>query len=92
MPRFTGEQRLQLEQLKTRLANIEDDLETALEEIDTFQTMLQDTFDERSEKWQESEKGEEYQEFIDSVEERVDEIRDVYDTVQSVNEELRNLG
>ena len=72
-----------------KLIDIKQDLEALTEEFVTIVDELQDSFDEKSEKWQESENGE-------KAAMKIDDFGSVKDTleslVQDVDELVDNIG
>lgn len=66
-----------IEKLRSKLEGIQ-------EEIDNLASEMQDTYDNRSERWQDSETGEEYQEKIDALEEASQSVGDAIDTLSEV--------
>lgn len=66
-----------VEKLRSKLEEIQ-------EEIDNLASEMQDTYDNRSERWQESETGEEYQEKIDALEEASQSVGDAVDTLSEI--------
>lgn len=67
-----------------RIEKLRSKLEEIQEEIDILASEMQDTYDSRSERWQESETGEEYQETIDALEEASQSVGDAVDTLSEV--------
>lgn len=61
-------------QIKKRLLTIDADIHTAIQAIDDLAQEMRDYYDERTEKWQESDKGSAYSELIDTIEEYSSEI------------------
>lgn len=72
-------------QLK-RIRKIQEIISGCYSDLEEIQEELQESFDNKSENWQESEKGEEAQEEIDSVE----ELKDNCDSLQSDIEDFLN--
>ena len=56
-----------------------DRLSALTEDIRNAQSAAQDYFDDRSERWQESDKGSAFQEFIDSIETGADAVESAID-------------
>lgn len=69
-------------QIEKFISNIED----AKIYFEELQNTKQDSYDNKSEKWQESEKGEEMQSDIDSLEELASECENVIDKINSLFE------
>ena len=67
-----------------KLIDIKQDLEALAEEFDTVVNELQDAFDEKSEKYQESENGE-------KALNKIDDFGNVKDTLESLVEEVNDL-
>ena len=67
-----------------RIEKLRSKLEEIQEQIDNLASEMQDTYDSRSERWQESEKGEEYQETIDALVEASQSVGDAVDTLSEV--------
>ena len=61
-------------------------LEEIHKELEILQEEMQDTYDNRSERWQESEKGEEYMEQIDALEDAASSVRDAIDYLSDYSE------
>ena len=67
-----------------KLIDIKQDIEALAEEFDTVVNELQDAFDEKSEKYQESENGE-------KALNKIDDFGNVKDTLESLVEEVNDL-
>ena len=63
----------------SKLGKIKDKLEALQAELTEMAEEAQDTFDNRSEKWQESEKGDEFQEKISALEDAANSVGDAID-------------
>lgn len=63
----------------SKLGKIKDKLEVLKAELTEMAEEAQDTFDNRSEKWQESEKGDEFQEKISALEDAANSVGDAID-------------
>lgn len=63
-----------IEKICVKLDEIRESLEALAEEA-------QDVFDNRTERWQESEKGEEYSEMISALEDAASSVQDAYDYI-----------
>ena len=73
---------------QTDLQKAEALLEEAKNLITGVQESLQDDFDNKSEKWQEGEKGEEAQQLIDDLSSIVDEVETAYDNLNDITSEF----
>jgi uridine kinase len=62
-------------------------MEHCLNSFEELKSEMQETFDEKSEKWQESERGEIYQSQIDAIEAICDSLQEAIDNFN----ELENL-
>lgn len=62
-------------------------LETINIEAEELHTTKQDAFDNKSEKWQEGETGTQMSEDLDTLQEIVDESRELYEKVENLFEE-----
>ena len=71
-----------VEAIMLKVSNAKSDLESASMELDSIQNSLQESFDEKSDNWQESDKGEVAQEEID----RFETIKDTLDEAISAIE------
>jgi len=65
----------------SKLGKIKDKLEALQAELTEMAEEAQDTFDNRSEKWQESEKGDEFQEKISALEDAANSVGDAIDYI-----------
>lgn len=65
----------------SKLGKIKDKLEALQAELTEMAEEAQETFDNRSEKWQESEKGDEYQERISALEDAANSVGDAIDYI-----------
>lgn len=65
--------------MKKKIDKITDKLLDLQEELEQMAQDAQDVFDNRTERWQESEKGEEYQEMISALEDAASSVQDAYD-------------
>jgi DNA-binding transcriptional regulator GbsR (MarR family) len=65
--------------MKKKIDKITDKLLDLQEELEQMAQDAQDVFDNRTERWQESEKGEEYQEMISALEDAANSVQDAYD-------------
>lgn len=66
---------------KKELRRIYGELETLQESAQTLATELREAFDEKSEKWRESDKGQEFEREADAVASLVDDIERAKDAV-----------
>lgn len=53
-------------------------------DIEMLHSDAQEYFDDRSERWQEGEKGQEYQSLLDSLEEAIGDAETLFDTVANI--------
>lgn len=65
----------------SKLGKIKDKLEALQAGLTEMAEEAQDTFDNRSEKWQESEKGDEFQEKISALEDAANSVGDAIDYI-----------
>jgi len=65
--------------MSKQIAKISDKLTNIQAELEELAEQAQDYFDERSEKWQESEKGDEWQEKISALEDAANSVGDAID-------------
>ena len=67
-----------------RIEKLRSKLEEIQEEINNLASEMQDTYDSRSERWQESERGEEYQEQIEALVGASLSVGDAVDTLSEI--------
>lgn len=75
--KFNAAQKKQLNAAIERMTDAED-------EIHVLKDMLQEQFDERSEKWQESAAGERFQDLLDEVENQQDTAAEIINALQEL--------
>jgi hypothetical protein len=73
---------------QTDLQKAEALLEEAQNLITNVKESLQDDFDSKSEKWQESEKGDDAQDIINCLETMAEELETAYDSLNSITSEF----
>lgn len=72
---------------KNEAAAIKAKLESLEEEIMELHTAMEEWYDERSEAWQDSEKGEDYQEKMEYLDYAADGFQDIIDNLDSFIDE-----
>jgi len=82
MNNLTKEQMAELESLKE---NAKEALESLSERLDELKEEAQDCHDDRSEQWQESEKADIYNDWIQEIESKSDEVNSVKDELESID-------
>ena len=66
----------------SKLGKIYDKIEAIKIDLEQMAEEAQETFDNRSEKWQESEKGDEWQDKITAMEDAASNLQDAMDYIQ----------
>lgn len=65
--------------MKKKIDKITDKLIALQEELEEMAQEAQETYDNRTERWQESEKGEAYADMISALEDAANSVHDAYD-------------
>lgn len=68
--------------MSKKIQKIWDRLEAIRDELESLEAEAQDTYDNRSERWQESEKGEEYSEMISALVDAAGSVQDAMDYLE----------
>lgn len=66
-------------QITKRLATLRNTISIAASEWQELLDEMQEHFDDKSEAWQTGEKGDEYQDYIQAVEEQIDTLNEIAD-------------
>ncbi len=80
MLKLNKEQDAQLEEMRGKMSDLATMLETAADEADAY-------FDEKSEKWQESDRGTAYNDWKDNLRTAADAISEARDACENVSAE-----
>lgn len=79
-----------IEALMLRLEEIYGELNECQSQLESDRDEMQEAFDSKSERWQESDKGSEAQEVLNYLDSAVDELREVCDTAENCANNLRD--
>lgn len=70
--------------MSKKIDKITKKLETIQEELTAMAETAQETYDSRSDRWQESEKGEEYSDMISALEDAASSVGDAVDYLSGI--------